>query len=43
MTRTIAAMAIATGIAPSELLDCDPDVFAAMVDILNKQAEARHG
>lgn len=43
MIRTVASIAIATGIPPNDLLDCDPDVFAEMVRILNKQAEVQHG
>ena len=42
MIRTVATIAIATGIPPNELLDCDPDIFSEIVRILNKQAEARH-
>jgi hypothetical protein len=43
MMTTVATIAIATGISPNDLLDCDPDVFAEIVRILNKQAEARNG
>lgn len=43
MSRTIAAMAIVTGIPPNELLECDPEIFAEMVKILNKQNEDRGG
>ena len=43
MIRTVATIAVATGIAPNDLLDCDPDVFAEIVRILNKQAEDRNG
>jgi hypothetical protein len=42
MIRTVASIAIATGISPNDLLDCDPDVFAEIVRILNKQAEDRN-
>ena len=43
MIRTVAAMAIATGISPNDLLDCDAEVFAEMVDILNKRSEGTNG
>lgn len=39
MTRTIAVMSIVTGIAPNELLDTDPDIFAEMVELVNKRHE----
>jgi hypothetical protein len=32
-------VAVATGISPVDLLDCDREVFWAMVDVLNKQAD----
>jgi len=41
MIKTVAAMAIMTGISPNDLLDCDPDVFQEMIRILNKQGEDR--
>ena len=28
MTRTVAVMAVLTGISPNDLLDTDPDIFA---------------
>lgn len=40
MIRTVAAIAVATGISPNDLLDCDPDVFGEIVSILNKRQEA---
>jgi hypothetical protein len=43
MTKTVAAVAVATGISPSDLLDCDPDVFAEIVYILNKRYEDSNG
>jgi hypothetical protein len=36
MTKTVAAVAVATGISPSDLLDCDPDVFAEIVSHLEQ-------
>lgn len=42
MTRTVAVIAVATGISPNDLLDCDPDVFAEIVNILNKRQETPH-
>jgi hypothetical protein len=32
-------VAVATGISPVDLLECEPAVFWAMVDVLQKQAE----
>lgn len=43
MIKTVATIAIATGISPNDLLECDPDIFSEIVTILNKQAEARNG
>jgi hypothetical protein len=43
MTKTVAAVAVATGISPLDLLDCDPDVFAEIVHILNKRYEDSNG
>lgn len=43
MSKTVASIAIATGISPNDLLDCDPDVFSEIVRILNKQAEVQYG
>lgn len=41
MSRTIAAVSVITGIAPNDLLDCDPEVFAEILDILEKQNGGR--
>lgn len=40
MTYTVAQISVATGISPNDLLDTPPEVFAAIVDVLNKRAEA---
>jgi len=34
MTMLVAQMSIATGIAPNDLLDAPPDVFRAMLKVL---------
>jgi len=39
MTRTVAVMAVLTGISPNDLLDTDPDIFAEMVEVVNKRHE----
>ena len=39
MTRTVAAVAVVTGISPNDLLDCDPEVFAEIVHILNERGK----
>lgn len=31
----VAQVAVATGISPTSLLDCPPDVFRAIVKVLN--------
>jgi hypothetical protein len=36
-------VAVATGISPVDLLDCDPDVFSEIVAILNKRYEDSNG
>lgn len=38
MTLMVAQMAVATSISPNELLAAPPDVFWAMVAVLNEQA-----
>jgi hypothetical protein len=43
MSKTVAAISVATGISPVDLLDCDPDVFAEIVHILNKRYEDSNG
>jgi hypothetical protein len=39
MTWFIAQLAIATSIAPNDLLDTPPSVLAAMANILNEQGK----
>lgn len=39
MTHTVAQIAVATGISPNELLETPPEVFAAIVKVLNDRAE----
>jgi len=39
MTMLVAQVSVATGIAPNDLLDADPDVFRAIVKVLNDKAE----
>jgi len=38
MTMLVAQVAVATGIAPNDLLDAPPDVFLAIVAVLKQQA-----
>ncbi len=37
----VAQVAVATGIAPNDLMDTPPDVFRAMLQVLNDRAEAQ--
>lgn len=39
MTMLVAQMSVATGIAPNDLLDTPPDVFRAMLKVLNDRAK----
>lgn len=39
MSRTVAAISVATGIGPNDLLDCDPEVFAEIVHLLNERSK----
>lgn len=39
MTMLVAQMSVATGIAPNDLLDAPPDVFRAMLKVLNDRAK----
>jgi hypothetical protein len=39
MTHTVAQISVATGIAPNDLLDAPPEIFAAIVKVLNERAE----
>lgn len=38
MTLLVAQVAVATSISPNELLECPPEVFKAMVQVLKEQA-----
>jgi hypothetical protein len=38
MTLLVAQVAVATGIAPNDLLECPPDVFLAIIAVLKQQA-----
>jgi hypothetical protein len=37
VTAAVAALAVATGIAPNDLMDTDFDMLQAMVDALNER------
>lgn len=37
----VAKMSVATGIAPNDLMDAPPEVFRAMLKVLNDQAKER--
>lgn len=39
MTLLVAQVSVATGIAPNELLDAPPEVFAAIIKVLNDRAK----
>jgi hypothetical protein len=39
MTMLVAQVSVATGIAPNDLLDAPPDVFRAIVKVLNERGE----
>jgi len=39
MTMLVAQLSIATGIAPNDLLDTPPDIFRAMIKVLNDRAK----
>lgn len=38
----VAQMSVATGIAPNDLMDADPAVFAAMLHVLNERTKAQN-
>lgn len=38
LTYSIAAIAVETGIPPAALLDCEPGLLEAMIDILRRRA-----
>lgn len=39
MTMLVAKVAVATGISPNELLDAPPEIFAAILRVLNERAK----
>jgi len=39
MTHTVAQISVATGIPPNDLLDTPPEIFAAIVKVLNDRAD----
>lgn len=39
MTMLVAKVAVATGISPNELLDAPPEIFAAILKVLNDRAK----
>jgi hypothetical protein len=39
MTMLVAQVSVATGIAPNDLLDAPPDVFRAIIKVLNDRAD----
>jgi len=41
MTMLVAQVAVATGIAPNDLMDAPPEVFRAMVKLLSDRAKAQ--
>lgn len=38
MTLLVAQVAVATGIAPNDLLECSPDMFLAILAVLKEQS-----
>lgn len=38
----VAQVAVATGIAPNDLLDTPPDVFRALLHVLNERTKAQN-
>lgn len=38
----VARVSVATGIAPGDLMDAPPDVFRAIVKVLNEKAERQN-
>ena len=38
----VAQMSVATGIAPTDLMETPPDVFAAMLHVLNERTKAQN-
>ena len=43
MTLLVAQVAVATGISPTDLLDCPQDVFLAIVAVLKEQSRRNQG
>jgi hypothetical protein len=39
MTMLVAQVSVATGIAPNDLMDTPPDVFRAIIKVLNDKAD----
>jgi hypothetical protein len=39
MTMLVAQVSVATGISPNDLLDAPPDVFRAIIKVLNDKAD----
>jgi hypothetical protein len=39
MTMLVAQVSVATGIAPNDLLDAPPDVFRAIIAVLNERSK----
>jgi len=42
MTMLVAQVAVATGIAPNDLLDTPPDLFRAILKVLNERTEKQN-
>jgi hypothetical protein len=42
MTMLVAQVAVATGIAPNDLLDTPPDLFRAILKVLNDRTEKQN-
>lgn len=40
LTYQIASIAVETGISPKDLAECSPEMYAALVKVLNDRAEA---
>ena len=42
MTMLVAQLSVETGIAPNDLLDAPPDVFRAILKVVNDRNKARN-
>jgi hypothetical protein len=42
MTMLVAELAVETGIAPNDLLDAPPDVFRAILQVVNDKRKAHN-